>query len=206
MGAGRHCRRHNIEYMLLYSRLMSILAKLLTESEAYDPEYGGGLCNHLPLALTALDQMGATPAPAQRLSPHPCLVAGEAAGARGRTEWSLAVPQGGSCGLCRSAGRFPAAHRERRLGAGAARDAARARAWHYGGGVPRADPHRDGRDQPARRRDRGRPCLLGGALAAPRRRARRAGAERAVGRSVAAAGARCATTSASRSIPRARRA
>lgn len=41
---------------------MSVLAKLLTESEAYDPEYGGGLCNHLPLALTALDQMGATPA------------------------------------------------------------------------------------------------------------------------------------------------
>jgi hypothetical protein len=41
---------------------MSILANLLTESEAYDPEYGGGLCNHLPLALTALDQMGATPA------------------------------------------------------------------------------------------------------------------------------------------------
>jgi hypothetical protein len=40
---------------------MSVLAKLLTESEAYDPEYGGGLCNHLPLALTALDQMGATP-------------------------------------------------------------------------------------------------------------------------------------------------
>ena len=41
---------------------MSTLAKLLTESEPYDPEYGGGLCNHLPLALTALDQMGATPA------------------------------------------------------------------------------------------------------------------------------------------------
>lgn len=40
---------------------MSVLAKLLTESEAYDPEYGGGLCNHLPMALTALDQMGATP-------------------------------------------------------------------------------------------------------------------------------------------------
>lgn len=40
---------------------MSVLARLLTESEAYDPEYGGGLCNHLPLALTALDQMGATP-------------------------------------------------------------------------------------------------------------------------------------------------
>ena len=41
---------------------MSILANLLTETEAYDPEYGGGLCNHLPMALTALDQMGATPA------------------------------------------------------------------------------------------------------------------------------------------------
>lgn len=41
---------------------MSILAKLLTESATYDPEYGGGLCNHLPMALTALDQMGATPA------------------------------------------------------------------------------------------------------------------------------------------------
>jgi hypothetical protein len=41
---------------------MSVLAKLLTESESYDPEYGGGLCNHLPMALTALEQMGATPA------------------------------------------------------------------------------------------------------------------------------------------------
>jgi hypothetical protein len=40
---------------------MSILAKLLTEAEVYDPEYGGGLCNHLPMALVALDQMGATP-------------------------------------------------------------------------------------------------------------------------------------------------
>ncbi len=40
---------------------MSILAQLLTEAEAYDPEYGGGLCNHLPMALIALDQMGATP-------------------------------------------------------------------------------------------------------------------------------------------------
>ena len=40
---------------------MSVLANLLTESETYDPEYGGGLCNHLPMALTALDQMGATP-------------------------------------------------------------------------------------------------------------------------------------------------
>ena len=41
---------------------MSVLAQLLTESQSYDPEYGGGLCNHLPMALTALDQMGATPA------------------------------------------------------------------------------------------------------------------------------------------------
>ena len=40
---------------------MSILAKLLTESEVYGPEYGGGLANHLPMALVALDQMGATP-------------------------------------------------------------------------------------------------------------------------------------------------
>jgi hypothetical protein len=40
---------------------MSILAKLLTESEVYSPEYGGGLANHLPMALVALDQMGATP-------------------------------------------------------------------------------------------------------------------------------------------------
>ncbi|WP_119300176.1 questin oxidase family protein [Dongia deserti] len=41
---------------------MPILAKLLTEAEVYDPEYGGGLCNHLPMALVALEQMGATPA------------------------------------------------------------------------------------------------------------------------------------------------
>lgn len=40
---------------------MSILAKLLTDAEIYSPEYGGGLCNHLPMALIALDQMGATP-------------------------------------------------------------------------------------------------------------------------------------------------
>ncbi|HNB25620.1 MAG TPA: questin oxidase family protein [Alphaproteobacteria bacterium] len=40
---------------------MSILAKLLTDAEVYSPEYGGGLCNHLPMALIALDQMGATP-------------------------------------------------------------------------------------------------------------------------------------------------
>ncbi|MEZ5830280.1 MAG: questin oxidase family protein [Dongiaceae bacterium] len=40
---------------------MSILATHLTEAESYDPEYGGGLCNHLPMALVALDQMGATP-------------------------------------------------------------------------------------------------------------------------------------------------
>ena len=40
---------------------MSTLAQLLTEAEVYDPEYGGGLCNHLPMALTALEQMGASP-------------------------------------------------------------------------------------------------------------------------------------------------
>ncbi|MGH6891289.1 MAG: questin oxidase family protein [Dongiaceae bacterium] len=40
---------------------MSILAKLLTEAETYGPEYGEGLANHLPMALVALDQMGATP-------------------------------------------------------------------------------------------------------------------------------------------------
>ncbi len=40
---------------------MSILAKLLTDAEIYSPEYGGGLCNHLPMALIALDQIGATP-------------------------------------------------------------------------------------------------------------------------------------------------
>jgi hypothetical protein len=40
---------------------MSVLAKLLTESGIYGPEYRGGLANHLPMALVALDQMGATP-------------------------------------------------------------------------------------------------------------------------------------------------
>lgn len=40
---------------------MSILAKLLNDAAIYEPEYGGGLCNHLPMALIALDQMGATP-------------------------------------------------------------------------------------------------------------------------------------------------
>lgn len=40
---------------------MSILAKLLSDAAIYSPEYGGGLCNHLPMALIALDQMGAPP-------------------------------------------------------------------------------------------------------------------------------------------------
>jgi hypothetical protein len=40
---------------------MSVLAQLLTEAEIYGPEYRGGLANHLPMALVALDQMGATP-------------------------------------------------------------------------------------------------------------------------------------------------
>jgi hypothetical protein len=41
---------------------MSALPKLLTESAIYAPEYRGGLANHLPMALVALDQMGASPA------------------------------------------------------------------------------------------------------------------------------------------------
>lgn len=40
---------------------MSMLAKFLNDAAIYDPEYGGGLSNHLPMALVALDQMGATP-------------------------------------------------------------------------------------------------------------------------------------------------
>ncbi|HET6621117.1 MAG TPA: questin oxidase family protein [Dongiaceae bacterium] len=40
---------------------MSTLPKLLTESAIYGPEYRGGLANHLPMALVALDQMGASP-------------------------------------------------------------------------------------------------------------------------------------------------
>src|SRR5262245_1947049 len=45
---------------------MSVLAKLLTEAEIYGPEYRGGLANHLPMALVALDQMGATPGQLER--------------------------------------------------------------------------------------------------------------------------------------------
>jgi hypothetical protein len=40
---------------------MSILAKLLTDAAIYSPEHGGGLSNHVPMALIALDQMGAAP-------------------------------------------------------------------------------------------------------------------------------------------------
>ena len=40
---------------------MSTLAALLTQSEIYGPEYRGGLANHLPMALVALDQLGASP-------------------------------------------------------------------------------------------------------------------------------------------------
>ncbi len=60
---------------------MSILAKLLTEAEIYDPEYGGGLCNHLPMALVALDQMGATPG---RLNEY----------RRGHVSWLEKLPDG----------------------------------------------------------------------------------------------------------------
>ena len=128
---------------------MSILAKLLTESEVYDPEYGGGLCNHLPMALTALDQMGATPG---QLNDY----------RRTHVSWLERLPEGEGA----PAGAWPfrkadhaafvdlqADFRQR-----IARDgwepvlratAARARAGIDGGRVPRADPHGDGRDEQA---------------------------------------------------------
>jgi hypothetical protein len=62
---------------------MSMLATLLTEAEIYDPEYGGGLCNHLPMALVALDRMGATPS---RLSDY----------RRTHVSWLERLPEGGS--------------------------------------------------------------------------------------------------------------
>ncbi|HVY98667.1 MAG TPA: questin oxidase family protein [Dongiaceae bacterium] len=43
-----------------------MLKPLLARARAYHPEYGGGLCNHLPMALIALDRMGASPARLQR--------------------------------------------------------------------------------------------------------------------------------------------
>lgn len=37
-----------------------LLARLLEQSLAYAPEYGGGLSNHLPMVLIALDRLGAS--------------------------------------------------------------------------------------------------------------------------------------------------
>jgi hypothetical protein len=69
---------------------MSMLATLLTEAEVYDPEYGGGLCNHLPMALVALDQIGAPPS---RLSDY----------RRTHVSWLDRLPDGGSA----AAGAWP---------------------------------------------------------------------------------------------------
>ena len=44
-----------------------MLKQLLVEARRYHPSCRGGLCNHLPMALIALDRMGATPA---RLEVH----------------------------------------------------------------------------------------------------------------------------------------
>jgi hypothetical protein len=43
-----------------------MLKPLLARAREYHPEYRGGLCNHLPMALIALDRMGASPARLQR--------------------------------------------------------------------------------------------------------------------------------------------
>ncbi len=38
-----------------------LLKNLLAKSRAYHPSYQGGLCNHCPMTIIALDRMGATP-------------------------------------------------------------------------------------------------------------------------------------------------
>src|SRR5882672_43207 len=43
-----------------------MLKPLLARARDYHPEYRGGLCNHLPMVLIALDRMGASPARLQR--------------------------------------------------------------------------------------------------------------------------------------------
>src|SRR5882724_4966076 len=43
-----------------------MLKPLLARAREYHPEYRGGLCNHLPMVLIALDRMGASPARLQR--------------------------------------------------------------------------------------------------------------------------------------------
>src|SRR5882724_2058302 len=48
------------------SILVGMLKPLLARAREYHPEYRGGLCNHLPMALIALDRLGASPARLQR--------------------------------------------------------------------------------------------------------------------------------------------
>src|SRR5690349_20811412 len=38
-----------------------LLKSLLAKSRAYHPSYEGGLCNHCPMTIIALDRMGAPP-------------------------------------------------------------------------------------------------------------------------------------------------
>ena len=45
-----------------------MLKPLLALARAYHPEYRGGLCNHLPMTLVALERMGASPARVQRFA------------------------------------------------------------------------------------------------------------------------------------------
>jgi hypothetical protein len=45
-----------------------MLKPLLARARDYHPEYRGGLCNHLPMALIALERMGASPARLQRFA------------------------------------------------------------------------------------------------------------------------------------------
>src|SRR3954469_18056622 len=45
-----------------------MLKPLLARARDYHPEYRGGFCNHLPMALIALERMGASPARLQRFA------------------------------------------------------------------------------------------------------------------------------------------
>jgi hypothetical protein len=69
-----------------------MLKSLLARAREYHPEYRGGLCNHLPMALVALERMGASPARLQRYASaylknmEPAPEPGEAITARNWTE------------------------------------------------------------------------------------------------------------------------
>jgi hypothetical protein len=69
-----------------------MLKPLLTRAREYHAEYRGGLCNHLPMALVALERMGASPARLQRYAAaylknmEPAPEPGEAITARNWTE------------------------------------------------------------------------------------------------------------------------